>query len=50
MTAASPAKDGLLGRVLANTGMLLGGRTLNAVISLGYMALAARSQPPHHLG
>ena len=43
MTATSPAKDGLLGRVLANAGMLLGGRTLNAVISLGYMALAARS-------
>ena len=41
MTATSPA--GLLGRVLANAGMLLGGRTLNAVISLGYMALAARS-------
>lgn len=43
MTATSQAKDGLLGRVLANAGMLLGGRTLNAVISLGYMALAARS-------
>lgn len=43
MTTTSPAKDGLLGRVLANAGMLLGGRTLNAVISLGYMALAARS-------
>ena len=43
MTDAAPAKDGLLGRVLANAGMLLGGRTLNAVISLGYMALAARS-------
>ncbi len=43
MIATSPAKDGLLGRVLANAGMLLGGRTLNAVISLGYMALAARS-------
>lgn len=43
MTATSLAKDSLLGRVLANAGMLLGGRTLNAVISLGYMALAARS-------
>ena len=32
MTATSPA--GLLGRVLANAGMLLGGRTLNAVINM----------------
>jgi O-antigen/teichoic acid export membrane protein len=31
-----------MGRVLANTGVLLGGRTANAVISLGYMAAAAR--------
>jgi O-antigen/teichoic acid export membrane protein len=37
------AHDGVLRRVLANTGMLLGGRTINAVISLGYMAVAARA-------
>lgn len=43
MTAGGQAKDGLLRRVLANAGMLLGGRTLNALISLGYMALAART-------
>lgn len=42
MTGAE-TRDGVLGRVLANTGMLLGGRTLNAVLSLGYMALAART-------
>ena len=39
---AGPATDGVLGRVLANAGMLLGGRTVNALISLGYIALAAR--------
>lgn len=38
----NPAREGL-SRILANAGMLLGGRSLNAVISLGYMALAARS-------
>ncbi|HEY9236987.1 MAG TPA: lipopolysaccharide biosynthesis protein, partial [Phenylobacterium sp.] len=36
------AKEGL-GRIFANAGMLLGGRSVNAVISLGYMALAARA-------
>ena len=35
--------DGLLRRVLANAGLLLGGRTVNALVSLGYMALAARA-------
>lgn len=30
-------------RVLANASMLLGGRTANALISLGYLAVAARS-------
>ena len=37
------AGDGLLRRVLANAGMLLGGRTINAILSLAYMALAARA-------
>jgi O-antigen/teichoic acid export membrane protein len=32
----------ILTRVLANAGMLLGGRTVNAVVGLGYMALTAR--------
>ncbi len=36
------AKEGLA-RVFANAGMLLGGRSVNAVISLGYMAIAARA-------
>lgn len=39
----SPDQKSVLGRVLANAGVLLGGRTVNAVLSLGYMALAARS-------
>lgn len=39
----APVKDGLLGRVLANAGLLLGGRGVNAFISLGYMAVAARA-------
>ena len=38
---ANPERP-LLHRVLANAGVLLGGRTVNAVISLGYMAVAAR--------
>ncbi|MDP1618450.1 lipopolysaccharide biosynthesis protein [Phenylobacterium sp.] len=42
MSAEAP-QDGVLRRVLANTGVLLGGRAMNAVLSLGYMALAARS-------
>jgi len=38
----APAKDGL-SRIFANAGMLLGGRSVNAVVSLGYMAVAARA-------
>lgn len=33
----------VLRRVLTNTGVLIGGRTANAVISLAYLALAART-------
>jgi O-antigen/teichoic acid export membrane protein len=33
----------ILKRVVANAGMLLGGRTVNAVVGLGYMALTARA-------
>jgi O-antigen/teichoic acid export membrane protein len=33
----------VLRRVLANTGVLIGGRTANAVISLAYLAIAARA-------
>lgn len=33
----------ILKRVLANAGMLLGGRTVNAILGLGYLALTARS-------
>ena len=32
----------ILRRVVANAGMLLGGRTVNAVLGLGFMAIAAR--------
>ncbi|WP_309643859.1 lipopolysaccharide biosynthesis protein [Phenylobacterium sp.] len=39
----APAQRGLLGRVMANAGLLLGGRAVNAVLSLAYMALAART-------
>ena len=38
-----PPRGGPVRRVLANTGLLLGGRTANAVLGLAYMALAARS-------
>ena len=40
---ASASHEGLLRRVLANTGILLGGRTLNAAVSLGYLAVTARA-------
>jgi O-antigen/teichoic acid export membrane protein len=39
MTSASHP---LLRRVLSNAGVLLGGRTFNALLSLGYLAVAAR--------
>lgn len=40
----------ILKRVLTNAGMLLGGRTVNAVLSLGYMAVAARALGVRELG
>jgi O-antigen/teichoic acid export membrane protein len=43
MTAKAGPERPLLHRVLANAGVLLGGRAANAVISLGYMAVAARA-------
>ena len=46
---AAPS-DGRLRRVLANTGMLLGGRTVNAGLSLAYIALAARALGASQLG
>ena len=42
MTAVASPDRPLLHRVLANAGVLLGGRAANALISLGYMAVAAR--------
>ncbi len=42
MTAVASSERPLLHRVLQNAGVLLGGRAANAVISLGYMAVAAR--------
>ena len=42
MTGASQNKS-LLKRVLANAGVLLGGRVVNAVVSLAYTAVAARA-------
>ncbi|WP_240609523.1 lipopolysaccharide biosynthesis protein [Phenylobacterium deserti] len=40
---SAEASEQVFRRVLVNTGKLLGGRTVNAVISLGYTALAARA-------
>ena len=40
----------ILRRVVTNAGMLLGGRTINAVVSLIYMAIAARSLGLRELG
>jgi O-antigen/teichoic acid export membrane protein len=42
MTAVASPERPLLHRVLTNAGVLLGGRAANAVISLGYLAVAAR--------
>ncbi len=40
----------VLGRVLANAGTLLGGRTVNAVVSLGYIGLTAHGLGDKGLG
>lgn len=40
----------ILRRVVTNAGMLLGGRTVNAVLSLAYMAIAARALSVADLG
>jgi O-antigen/teichoic acid export membrane protein len=40
----------ILRRVVTNAGMLLGGRIVNAVLSLGYMAIAARALGVRELG
>ncbi|WP_293681194.1 lipopolysaccharide biosynthesis protein [uncultured Phenylobacterium sp.] len=40
----------ILKRVVTNAGMLLGGRLVNAVLSLGYMAIAARALGVRELG
>lgn len=40
----------ILRRVVTNAGMLLGGRTVNAVLSLAYMAIAARALGVTELG
>ncbi|MDB5424168.1 MAG: putative rane protein involved in the export of O-antigen and teichoic acid [Phenylobacterium sp.] len=50
MTALASAERPLLRRVLANTGVLLGGRAANAVISLGYLAVAARALGVREVG
>jgi O-antigen/teichoic acid export membrane protein len=39
----APTSTSRLGRVLTNAGLLLGGRTVNAVVSMGATALAGRS-------
>ena len=55
MVSASQANEiagvrPILRRVLSNAGMLLGGRTVNAILGLGYMALAARALGASQLG
>ena len=37
-------------RVLANAGTLLGGRTVNAIVGLAYIALTARGLDPAQMG
>ena len=48
MTAT--AERSLLGRVLANAGVLLGGKAANAVLSLAYIAVAARALGVREVG
>lgn len=50
MTAMARPERPLLQRVLANAGLLLGGRAANALISLGYIAIAARSLGVREVG
>lgn len=52
---AHPAREaaavgGILKRVVANAGVLLGGRTVNAVLGLAYLAVAGRSLGAANMG
>ncbi|MGA0604740.1 lipopolysaccharide biosynthesis protein [Phenylobacterium sp. VNQ135] len=50
---AEPAEAGvgaILKRVVANAGVLLGGRTVNAVLGLAYLAIAGRSLGASQMG
>jgi O-antigen/teichoic acid export membrane protein len=49
-TRAQASAGAIFRRVLANAGKLLGGRAVNAVLSLGYTAVAARSLGVSGLG
>jgi O-antigen/teichoic acid export membrane protein len=44
------ARDGSLGRIFTNLGWLLGGKAIGAVLSLVYLALAARNLGPEGFG
>lgn len=44
------AERSVFARVLANAGTLLGGRTVNAIIGLAYIALTARGLDPVRMG
>lgn len=51
MTSAGPAmKPSLFATVMRNAAVLLGGKSINAPLSLLYMALAARTLGAHDLG
>lgn len=50
LRSLSLSQHPLLGRVLANTGLLLGGRIGNAVLSLSYLAVAARALDVRSVG
>ncbi len=44
------AERSVFARVLANAGTLLGGRTVNAIVGLAYIALTARGLDPAQMG
>lgn len=45
-----PARDGIVGRIYGNLGRLIGGKAAAGLVSLAYLAIAARALGPHDYG
>lgn len=50
MTAAKSSGDGAVARIFRNAGALVGGKGAAGLLSLAYLAIAARSLGPHDMG